>query len=77
MPLNLNRVGMPNREPDVRNKDFIEVAEGYNDDMALEEASRCLNCKKPLCVGGCPVNIDIPRFINQVTKKDYEAACYT
>jgi glutamate synthase (NADPH) small chain len=77
MPLNLNRVGMPNREPEVRNKDFIEVAEGYNDEMALEEASRCLNCKKPLCVGGCPVNIDIPRFINQVTKKDYDAAYYT
>ena len=63
MGLNLNRVDMPNRDPEIRNKDFIEVAEGYNDQMAQEEAERCLNCKKPLCRQGCPVNIDIPRFI--------------
>ncbi len=77
MALNLNRVDMPNRDPNARNKDFIEVAEGYDVAMAEEEASRCLNCKKPLCRSGCPVNIDIPRFINQVTKKDYDAAYYT
>ena len=77
MALNLNRVPMPNKDPDVRNKDFTEVAEGYDFDMALEESSRCLNCKKPLCRNGCPVNIDIPRFIHHVTEKDYDAAYYT
>lgn len=77
MALNLNRVDMPNRDPEKRNKDFVEVAEGYDFDMALEEASRCLNCKKPLCRPGCPVNIDIPRFIHQVTEKDYDSAYYT
>jgi len=77
MALNLNRVDMPNRDPNARNKDFIEVAEGYDVAMAAEEASRCLNCKTPLCRSGCPVNIDIPRFINQVSKKDYDAAYYT
>ncbi|MCI0502174.1 MAG: NADPH-dependent glutamate synthase [Fusobacteria bacterium] len=77
MGLNLNRVDMPNREPEIRNKDFIEVAEGYNDQMAQEEAERCLNCKKPLCRQGCPVNIDIPRFIHQVTENDFDGAYYT
>lgn len=77
MPLNLNRVDMPNREPDKRNKDFIEVAEGYNDEMAQEEAARCLNCKSPKCRPGCPVNIDIPKFIHQVTQNDFDGAYYT
>lgn len=77
MGLNLNRVDMPNRKADVRNKDFVEVAEGYNDEMAGEEAARCLNCKVPKCRQGCPVNIDIPRFIHQVTQKDFDAAYYT
>lgn len=77
MALNLNRVPMPNRDPEVRNKDFVEVAEGYDLNLALEEASRCLDCKAPKCRPGCPVNIDIPRFIRQVTEKDYDAAYYT
>jgi glutamate synthase (NADPH/NADH) small chain len=58
----------------VRSSDFNEVVLGYNEDEALKEASRCLQCKKPLCISGCPVNIDIKAFIRHITEKDYESA---
>lgn len=74
MALNLKRVPMPAQDPDVRNKNFEEVATGYTAGMAKEEAERCLQCKKPLCVPGCPVNINIPKFIAEIAKGDVAAA---
>ncbi len=61
--INLNRIPMPKQEPKVRAHNFEEVAQGYTKEMALEEASRCLQCKKRNCVEGCPVNVNIPEFI--------------
>ncbi len=61
--LNLNRVEMPRQEPKERAKNFNEVALGYTHEQAMEEAMRCIQCPKRPCVGGCPVNIDIPDFI--------------
>ena len=65
---------MPEQEPNVRNKNFKEVALGYTAEMAIEEAKRCLHCKKPMCVDGCPVNIHIPDFIAKVAEGDFAAA---
>jgi len=56
-------VEMPKQEPKDRVKNFNEVALGYTEEMALEEASRCLQCPKPQCVTGCPVEVPIPQFI--------------
>lgn len=69
-----NKVPMPQQEPDVRNKNFDEVATGYTAEMAMEEASRCLNCKHKPCVNGCPVNVPIPGFIEQVAAGNFEEA---
>jgi glutamate synthase (NADPH) small chain len=66
------RTAMPEQDPQVRNKNFEEVAQGYTLDMALAEADRCLQCKKPKCVPGCPVEIDIPGFISALARKDVE-----
>ena len=68
------KVKMPSLDPNVRNKNFEEVALGYNEQMAVEEANRCLNCKNPKCVEGCPVNIEIPKFISKIVNKDFEGA---
>ena len=57
------QVEMPKQPPLIRKSNFDEVANGYTKEMAVTEASRCLNCKKPQCVKGCPVNVDIPSFI--------------
>ena len=65
---------MPVQEPDVRNKNFSEVALGYTYDMAVNEAKRCLHCKNKPCVSGCPVGIDIPAFIERVANEDIEGA---
>lgn len=65
---------MPVQNPNVRNKNFSEVALGYSEEQALDEAQRCLNCKNKPCVGGCPVSIDIPAFISRIKEKDYEGA---
>ena len=65
---------MPEQEPDVRNKNFLEVAEGYTEDMAIREAMRCLKCRKKPCVSGCPVNIKIPDFIAQIAIGEFEEA---
>ncbi|MBN2563644.1 MAG: NADPH-dependent glutamate synthase [Phycisphaerae bacterium] len=62
---------MPKQEPFERVKNFDEVALGYTEELAVEEASRCLGCKKPLCVGGCPVAIDIPGFIKCIVDGDF------
>ena len=65
---------MPVQEPDVRNKNFSEVALGYTYEMAVNEAKRCLHCKNKPCVSGCPVGIDIPAFIERVANEDLEGA---
>lgn len=62
---------MPVQKPDVRNKNFKEVALGYTEEMAKFEASRCLNCKTKPCVSGCPVNIEIPSFIKEVAEGNF------
>ena len=54
---------MPEQQPDIRNQNFKEVALGYTEEMAIEEAKRCLHCKNKPCVSGCPVNVRIPEFI--------------
>ena len=65
---------MPSQEPNVRNKNFAEVALGYTPEMAVNEAKRCLNCPKKPCVTGCPVSIKIPEFIQKIAAEDFEGA---
>ncbi len=65
---------MPSQDPNVRNKNFKEVALGYTYDMAVNEAKRCLNCPKKPCRSACPVAIDIPAFIERVANEDMEGA---
>ena len=72
--MSLTKVPMPEQDPNVRNKNFSEVALGYTAEMAMEEATRCLNCKNKPCVGGCPVNVPIPEFIEKVAAGDFEGA---
>ncbi|MBP1625354.1 MAG: Glutamate synthase, partial [Acidobacteria bacterium] len=66
------RTAMPEQDPKVRAANFEEVAQGYSLEMAFAEADRCLQCKKPKCVPGCPVEIDIPGFIAAVARKDIQ-----
>ena len=68
------KVKMPELDPNVRNKNFEEVAQGYTEAMALEEAARCLNCKNKPCVSGCPVNVRIPEFIEKAAAGDFIGA---
>ncbi len=72
--MSLKKNPMPSQEPDVRNKNFLEVALGYTAEMAVDEAQRCLNCKNKPCVKGCPVNIDIPGFIKEIAEGRFEEA---
>ena len=65
---------MPTQDPNVRNKNFKEVALGYTEEMAINEAKRCIHCKNKPCQTGCPVGIDIPEFIAHVAEGDFEAA---
>lgn len=65
---------MPAQDPNVRNRNFDEVALGYTKEQAIDEANRCLNCKSKPCVSGCPVSIDIPAFIGKVKEGDFEGA---
>ena len=71
--LDLNRREMPKQSPEVRSQNFSEVALGYSVETAIEEAKRCLQCKKPKCVLGCPVEIDIPGFIKCIAEGDFAA----
>ena len=71
-PLKANE--MPHQEPLVRNKNFLEVATGYDAQTAMDEALRCLHCKHKPCISGCPVQIHIPDFIAKVAEGDFEAA---
>ncbi len=68
------RIDMPCQPADVRNKNFEEVALGYTEQMAMDEASRCLQCKNPKCRQGCPVEVRIPEFIEQVALGEFEEA---
>ena len=72
--MKIPRTDMPQQEPAVRAKNFLEVATGYTMQMALDEASRCLHCKHKPCVNGCPVNINIPDFIKMITEENFEGA---
>ena len=65
---------MPTQPPEIRAHNFSEVALGYTEETAIDEALRCLNCKNMPCVSGCPVNIHIPEFIDKIKKGDFEAA---
>lgn len=71
---NLKKQPMPVLDPTVRSHSFDEVALGYDLPIALKEAARCLDCKKPLCVQGCPVGIDIPGFIRKLKQNDIDGA---
>ncbi len=72
--MSLKKNEMPVQDANVRNKNFSEVALGYTEEQAVDEAERCLNCKNKPCVGGCPVAIDIPAFIAKVKERDFEGA---
>ena len=65
---------IPEQDPNVRNKNFEEVALGYTVEMAVDEANRCLNCPRPACMSGCPVNVKIPQFIACVREQDFKGA---
>jgi glutamate synthase (NADPH/NADH) small chain len=72
--IDLNRVAMPHQDPKVRAKNYDEVATGYTYEMAMQEANRCIQCKKRPCVSGCPVNVDIPEFILALRDNDMPGA---
>ncbi len=72
--MTLTKTPMPEQDPQVRARNFKEVALGYTAEMAIEEANRCLGCKNPKCVEGCPVNVRIPEFIKKVQEGDFKAA---
>ena len=76
MAFNMNpkKNPMPSQDPNVRNKNFLEVATGYTEEIAIDEAKRCLQCKNPRCMGGCPVHIHIPEFISLVAEGKFEEA---
>ncbi|MEG1579180.1 MAG: NAD(P)-binding protein, partial [Oscillospiraceae bacterium] len=69
--MNPKKLPMPEQDPNVRNHNFLEVTTGYTAEMAIEEAGRCLHCKNKPCVEGCPVNIRIPEFIDQVAAGEF------
>ena len=72
--MRLDKNPMPSQDPNVRNKNFQEVALGYTEEQAIDEAERCLNCKNHPCMEGCPVQISIPEFIQKIVEKDFEGA---
>lgn len=72
--MSLKKNEMPTQDANIRNKNFSEVALGYSEEQAIDEAERCLNCKNKPCVSGCPVSIEIPEFIAKIREKDFEGA---
>ena len=72
--MSMKKVPMPEQEPCVRNKNFLEVSTGYTEEMAIEEATRCLKCKNRPCMNGCPVNVKIPEFIGLIAEGDFKGA---
>ena len=75
--LKIQRHRVPERDAVQRGKCFEEVALGFDEKMAVAEANRCLQCKRPVCMDGCPVAIDIPRFIREITEGDFAGAART
>ena len=74
MALVMEKHKMPEQDPKVRARNFQEVALGYDEDTAVAEAERCLNCKVPKCRQGCPVQVNIPAFIGKIKERDFDAA---
>ncbi len=74
MAINPKKHEMPAQDPQVRAHNFDEVALGYTEELAVDEAKRCLNCKNKPCIAGCPVNIDIPGFISHIKCGEFEEA---
>ena len=72
-----NQVPMREQDPKERVHNFNEVPYGYTPEEAIQEAKRCLQCKNAPCIGGCPVGIDIPRFISHIAADDFRAAIRT
>ena len=72
--MSLTKNPMPEQDPQVRARNFDEVALGYSEEQAVAEANRCLNCQNPLCRTGCPVSVRIPEFIAKVVERDFDAA---
>lgn len=72
--MSLKKNEMPSQDPNVRNKNFLEVTLGYTKEQAIDEAKRCLNCKHKPCVSGCPVQINIPAFVKEVAEGEFEKA---
>ena len=72
--MQLEKNPMPSQDPEIRKRNFEEVALGYSEETAVNEAMRCLECKNPKCVSGCPVGINIPGFIKKIKEKDYDGA---
>ena len=72
--MNPKKCEMPSLDPNIRNSNFEEVALGYTEEMAIDEAKRCLQCKNPQCMNGCPVRIEIPKFIALVAEGKFEEA---
>ena len=72
--MTLTKTPMPEQDPQIRARNFKEVALGYTAEQAIEEANRCLGCKNPKCVEGCPVNVRIPEFIKKIQEGDFKAA---
>lgn len=72
--MSMTKVPMPEQDPQVRNKNFLEVATGYTAEMAVEEAKRCIQCKHKPCMSGCPVSVKIPEFIALVAEGEFEKA---
>ncbi len=72
--MSLKKVKMDEQDPNLRNKNFLEVALGYTLEEAIEEANRCIECKHSPCKNGCPVNVQIPEFIHAIKNGDIEEA---
>ena len=72
--MSLKKNEMPSQAPEIRNKNFSEVALGYTEEQAVNEAERCLNCKNAPCMNGCPVQVKIPQFIAKIRERDFEGA---
>ena len=72
--MTMTKLPMPEQDPKVRARNFEEVSYGYTEEMAVEEAQRCLHCKHMPCVSGCPVGIPIPDFLAKVAEGDFDGA---
>ena len=70
----LKKIPVREQDPVKRASNFDEVCLGYNEEEAVKEAERCLNCKNPACVKGCPVSINIPDFIKEIKERNYKKA---